>query len=282
MKYERIEPTNNYSYKIFTFNTKSPDRLITPHWHESGELLFCITGSLEITVNSELYTLNPGDTIFINSNCVHSSRSPIVGDFLAIQFPLNYLEKVTEGQYLKDFIFATHDIPKNEMLTIKLDYILKEFEKDDLISHMLVKSKVYELLATLCQEYLVPASTVKKIKTTKHMDKMKEINEYIMDHSLRDLPIEEVATKFNYNTSYFSRFYKRFMGITYTDYLNSLRLDRAYKMLRDSDQTILEISINSGFSNVRTFYNVFSKNFGLSPQQYRNKYFRKGNQISDK
>lgn len=277
MKYEKIEPTNNYPYKIFTFNTKSPDRLVPPHWHESGELLFCLTGSLEVTLSSHNYYLNPGDMVFINSNHVHSSRSPIVGDVLAIQFPLEYLQKVTEGKYLKDFIFTTHEISQNERLISKLTFISEHFKKEDLISHMLVKSKIYELLAVICQDYVVPVSNIKEIKTTKHMEKMKEINQYISDNSLRDLSIEEVANKFNYNSSYFSRFYKRFMGITFTDYLNSLRLEKAFKMLRDTDQTVLEISTHSGFSNVRTFYNVFSKNYGLSPQQYRSKYFKKSN-----
>ena len=54
MKYEKIIPTSNYYYKIFTFETKSPDRLIPPHWHESGELLFCLSGSLEIIFANEI------------------------------------------------------------------------------------------------------------------------------------------------------------------------------------------------------------------------------------
>ncbi|MDN6543652.1 MAG: helix-turn-helix transcriptional regulator, partial [Lentilactobacillus parabuchneri] len=89
--------------------------------------------------------------------------------------------------------------------------------------------------------------------------------------------IEEVAAIFNYNPSYFSRFYKKFMGITFTEYLNSIRLDAAYKEMRDTDKTILEIGLNNGFATNKTFYNVFRNKFGMSPQKFRKQFLKKSN-----
>lgn len=275
MKYEKIIPTSNYYYKIFTFQTKSPDRLIPPHWHESGELLFCLSGSLEIIFANETCYLEKDDVIFINSNYVHSSRSPIPGEFLAIQFPLEYLNEITEKQYFNEFLYSIKPIIKDEKLTKILSFIYNHFSKNHLVDRLLVKAKIFEIFSVLTEFYKLPIANVKEIRSVKHLDKMKEINEYIAIHAKHELLIEEVASYFNYNPSYFSRFYKKFMGITFTDYLNSIRLEFAYKELRDTDLTILEISLNSGFSNVRTFYNVFHKNYGISPQKYRQLYFSK-------
>lgn len=277
MKYEKIVPTNNYPYKIFSFNTKSPDRLVLPHWHESGELLFCLKGSLEINFKNYKCMLLPDDMLFINSNQVHSSRSPIIGQFLAIQFPLKFLDMITEGKYLNEFIFSPHEISNTKEISSRLKYISINFNKTNLSTHISVKAKIYELFALLCDHYIVPVANIREIESNKHLKKMEVINHYISNNFHRELSIEEVSRLFNYNASYFSRMYKKFMGVTYTEYLNSLRLDNAFQMLRDSDQTVLEISLQSGFANVKTFYNVFKKKFHLSPQQYRNKYFRKSN-----
>ena len=275
MKYEKIIPTSNYYYKIFTFETKSPDRLIPPHWHESGELLFCLSGSLEIIFANEICFLEKNDIIFINSNYIHSSRSPIPGKFLAIQFPLKYLDEITEEKYFNEFLYSVKPIIKDERLVGILSFIYNHFDQDDLVYHLLVKAKIFEFFSVLTESYKLPITNVKEIKSVKYFDKMKEINAYIATHAKQELLIEEVANHFNYNLSYFSRFYKKFMGITFTDYLNSIRLELAYKELRDTDLTILEISLSSGFSNVRTFYNVFHKNYGISPQKYRQLYFTK-------
>ncbi|MFW8053799.1 AraC family transcriptional regulator [Vagococcus fluvialis] len=275
MKYEKIIPTSNYYYKIFTFETKSPDRLIPPHWHESGELLFCLSGSLEIIFANEICFLEKNDIIFINSNYIHSSRSPIPGKFLAIQFPLKYLDEITEEKYFNEFLYSVKPIIKDERLVGILSFIYNHFDQDDLVYHLLVKAKIFEFFSVLTESYKLPITNVKEIKSVKYFDKMKEINAYIATHAKQELLIEEVANHFNYNPSYFSRFYKKFMGITFTDYLNSIRLELAYKELRDTDLTILEISLSSGFSNVRTFYNVFHKNYGISPQKYRQLYFTK-------
>lgn len=275
MKYEKIVPTGNYPCKIFTFFTKSPDRLIPSHWHGSGELLFCISGELEVTFRNTCYSLKENDLLFINSNIVHSSRSPIPGECLAIQFPLEYLAEATEGQYGKDFIFELTPKQQSNALKELLLSIRNNFSKTSLADHLLVKSNVYRLLSELCKEHLMSVANIKEIQSVKYLEKMREVNDYILQNYHRDLGIEEVAQVFSYNTSYFSRFYKKFMGITFTEYLHSIRLEAAYKELRDTDATILDIAYNSGFSTVKSFYNVFKKNYELSPQQYRQKYFKK-------
>ncbi|MGX6977999.1 AraC family transcriptional regulator [Vagococcus elongatus] len=272
--YERITPTENYPYKIFTFQTKSPDRFISPHWHESAELLFCLSGELEVSFHNNKYHLKGNESLFINSNHVHSSRSPIPAECLALQFPLDFLQEITIGKYYKNILFDLNPENTHPDITEILYSIAHYFSTPSVSNHLLVKSRIYEMFAILYDRHTYAAPEVKEVKSAKHLEKMRKINQYILENYTRDLSIEEVAAEFNYNSSYFSRFYKKFMGITFTEYLNSVRLETAYKELRDSDRTILEISLDSGFSNIRSFYNVFHKNFGLSPQHYRKKYFK--------
>lgn len=277
MKYEKISPTDNYSYKIFSFQSKSSDRLIPPHWHESLELLFCLSGEVEVIFTGQTYRLQAKEFIVINSNHVHSTRSPVLSECLVIQFPLAYLQRVTEDHYLKQFLFKTTPDQQTKELLACLMYIYQNFSANELVNHLEVKAKIYELLALLCKSNTFSSTNIYEIKSFKHLEKMEKVNQYIQEHYTEHLMIEEVAKMFNYNPSYFSRFYKKFMGITFTEYLNSVRLDAAYKEMRDTDKTILEIGLDNGFATNKTFYNVFRNKFGLSPQRFRKQFLKKSN-----
>lgn len=127
MKYEKISPTDNYPYKIFSFQSKSSDRLIPPHWHESLELLFCFSGELEVIFAGQTYYLKAKECIIINSNHVHSTRSPILGECLVIQFPIEYLQRITEDQYLKKFLFSAIPEHQTKELLACLLFIYQKF-----------------------------------------------------------------------------------------------------------------------------------------------------------
>lgn len=275
MRYEKIEPTGNYPFKIFVFQMKDLKRMIPSHWHESGELLYCLSGELEVFFQNQTFNLQSGDALFINSNIVHSSRSLAHGYCLAVQFPLEYLKTETEGEYGQHILFDLTPEVQDVKITNLLKSILRQMNTDSLPSHLSIKSKILSLIAELYKYSTIPVIQIQSIKSLKYLKRLKIINEYIQEHFQEELSIQKVAVTFNYNAAYFSRFYKKYMGITYSDYLTSLRLEVAYRNLRDTDATILEISYLSGFPTVKAFYNSFKKNYGLSPQQYRQKYLKK-------
>ncbi|MFC4771407.1 helix-turn-helix transcriptional regulator [Enterococcus hermanniensis] len=277
MRYEKISPTDNYPYKIFSFHSKSSDRLIPPHWHESLELLFCFSGELEVLFSEHTYHLNSKEFIIINSNYVHSTKSPASSECLVIQFPLDYLQRITGEKYLKNFLFETIPAKRYPEIIIHLNFIYHYFSSQILGDNLQVRAKIYELLAILCTDNIFSSTNIHEIKSFKYLEIMEQVNQYIQDHYTQHLMIEEVAQMFNYNPSYFSRFYKKFMGITFTEYLNSIRLDGAYKEMRDTDKTILEIGLNNGFATNKTFYNVFRSEFGMSPNKFRKQFLKKSN-----
>lgn len=273
--HEAIVPTMNFPFKIFIFHTKSSDRLIPPHWHASVELLFCLSGKLDVQFPNQHISLAQQDVLFINSNMIHSSQSPVPGKCLAIQIPLDFLASATENQYGHQFLYKL--TPQNATPEVKaiLMRIKEQLTKENLWDRLTTKASVYELIAELTKNFRTPLAGIKEIESAKHLPKLKKINDYIAAHHKEHLSLTSVAEHFNYNPSYFSRFYKKFMGVSFSEYLSSVRLLEAYFKLRDTDHTILEIALDSGFSTVKSFYNAFTKHYGISPQQYRKTYFKK-------
>ncbi len=275
MKHEMISPNKNYPFKLFSFTSRNPDRMISTHWHESTELLYCLKGNLEVRFPQTTYLLEPGDTLFINSNIIHSSRSPIPNEVFVIQFPLPFLKEMTQQQYDDRFLFNLIPIKRKDLkVQTLLNEIYQKYQENDLSMNLLVKSRMIEFLSVLTKHYSIPIATKQTIKSLKHLERLKQINEYVLKHYNQSLKLEHVAEAFNYDPAYFSRFFKKYMGIPFSEYVNTVRLEKAYYQLRDTDMTVLAIALDNGFFSVKSFYNVFKKHYTLSPQQYRQKYFK--------
>lgn len=274
MKHEMISPNEHYPFKLFSFTSRNPDRLISTHWHESAELLYCLKGNLEVRFPQVTYLLEPGDTLFINSNIIHSSRSPRPNEVFVMQFPLHFLQEMTQNQYNEQFLFNLNPSKgQDSRIQQLLDQIFHEYQTQELAVNLLVKSQTLALLALLVTNYRIPLASQQSIKSLKHLDRLKQINDYVQGNYHQSLKLEHVAEVFNYDPAYFSRFFKKYMGISFSEYVNTVRLEKAYYQLRDTDMTVMAIAMANGFFSVKSFYNVFKKNYNLSPQQYRKKYF---------
>ncbi|MBO0474042.1 hypothetical protein IGL98_000622 [Enterococcus sp. DIV0840] len=275
LKHEMISPSKDYPFKLFSFTSRNPDRMISTHWHESAELLYCLKGNLEVRFPQVTYLLEPGDTLFINSNIIHSSRSPLPNEVFVMQFPLRFLKEMTQQQYNDRFLFNLIPLKqKDSMIQKLLNEIYRDYQKNDLSMNLLVKSRTLAFLSILTKSYSIPIATKQTIKSLKHLERLKQINEYVQKNYTQSLKLEQVAEVFNYDPAYFSRFFKKYMGIPFSEYVNTVRLEKAYYQLRDTDMTVLDIAMANGFFSVKSFYNVFKKNYTLSPQQYRQKYFK--------
>jgi AraC-like DNA-binding protein len=85
-----------------------------------------------------------------------------------------------------------------------------------------------------------------------------------------DITLSFAAEKMNFSESYFSRVFKRLMGINFVTYLNMIRVEHAAAELKASGKRVLDIALSSGFNNIRTFNRVFKEITGYTPSQFLN------------
>ncbi|WP_067840309.1 helix-turn-helix domain-containing protein [Amphibacillus sediminis] len=92
---------------------------------------------------------------------------------------------------------------------------------------------------------------------------------YISMHVDRKISLDEIAQKLFLNPSYFSRLFKKEVGITFVEYIKKLKMERAKELLNETQLTIGEISERVGYDGQSYFIKLFKQHEGVTPIEYR-------------
>ncbi|MCH4886361.1 AraC family transcriptional regulator [Acidaminobacter sp. JC074] len=93
--------------------------------------------------------------------------------------------------------------------------------------------------------------------------------DYMKDNCEKKIYLDDMAYRCNISSSYFSRLFKREVGESFSSYLNKLKVERAKTILDETDEPIINISLNLGYEDCGYFIKVFKKYVGTTPAQYR-------------
>lgn len=91
----------------------------------------------------------------------------------------------------------------------------------------------------------------------------------------QDLKLENIARRSYVSAAHLSRIFRRFTGITFSDYLQETRIAYAKNLLLNSDELIADIAAASGFRSIPHFNMVFKKLCGTSPSKFRQSFREK-------
>ncbi|WP_410514222.1 response regulator [Paenibacillus sp. BR2-3] len=112
-------------------------------------------------------------------------------------------------------------------------------------------------------------------KTTLKEKVVQEIKAYLESHYHENIGLDQLAERFDLNSSYVSNLYSKSTGQTILEYVTLLRIQKAKQMLRETSFKISKISQNVGYDNQRYFCQVFKKHVGVSPGHYREEHMIK-------
>ena len=98
---------------------------------------------------------------------------------------------------------------------------------------------------------------------------LQKILQYIQENYQRDFSLEEISRYSGFSSQYFSRYFKEQMGITFTDYVSQLRIQKAKKFLAEPNSLVSTVAYAVGFENVNSFIRMFKRYEGVSPGKYK-------------
>lgn len=104
---------------------------------------------------------------------------------------------------------------------------------------------------------------------SKSYELIKKAMLYISNNFSITLTLEAVANYVHLNPAYFSTIFKQSSGSSFKEYLNMVRIEESKRLLANTDYSIIDIAIATGFEDQSYFSKVFKRYTGLTPKQYR-------------
>lgn len=97
---------------------------------------------------------------------------------------------------------------------------------------------------------------------------------YIDNNISNKITIEDLENKFFYNRYYIMKLFKKEMGITLINYINSIRIYNSITLIKESNNSLLNIAFKCGFYSIEYFSETFKKIIGVNPEIVK-QYLRK-------
>ena len=145
------------------------------------------------------------------------------------------------------------------------EYLLKP------IKPSVFKKVFHDLLTTVatCQVHVDEEIVEPKTNQIYFIEKSIQ---YIQDNFKQKLPLQLVSSNVFLNPQYFSRIFKKEVGVTYIDYVNKLKIDYACKLLETTNYPAYRIASECGFTDPSYFNRVFVQQMNMPPKAYRRKH----------
>jgi len=99
--------------------------------------------------------------------------------------------------------------------------------------------------------------------------KLRQITDWMAEHLAEEFNLDRLATEAGLSKFYFNRLFKSAMGVSPSHYQITLRMDEARRLLRETKKSVVEIALDVGYANPSHFAQLFRRETGLSPSDYR-------------
>lgn len=280
-EHEVVVPRAGMPFKIDIFEGAGGNYTREPHWHNSVELFAIYEGSLTFIFREKQIRVDCGDFIIINTNELHSVRADEENMSVYVQIPIsefkNYLtadrfisfDKKGKGSLAKLDSMQMKDTDQKMMQLIRNIYDLNGTGAPGHEYEML--RDYYAMMQLLVTAYRQVEADDMLYRSSKALQRLSPITEYIKKHYAEDISLQSLAQLFGYSIEHLSRMFQKYAQINYKSYLSGIRLEHAVEEMETSDKTIGEIATEVGFSDSRAMSKAFQKKYGMLPSEYNRK-----------
>lgn len=255
------------------------------HTHEYLELAYIVSGTFHQRILGKDIIFKQGELCLIDKNCLHQDClatdsacilfigianemfDSIISNQVADERIISFLQTaLLKQKNLWQFLHFKPIDKANEEIEEYLLALVQELILHDKASTYICHGLLMRIFSLLSSGYDISLSS----EMQKRMNWLlfEEITNYIKLH-YKDISIKQLSDRFNFNEDYFNRLLKSKTGMTYTQYIQNLRLEEAERLLLHTELAIDDIVEKVGYSNKGYFYKIFMDKNNMTPAKFR-------------
>lgn len=260
------------------------DNEVSPYYSNYIECRYVVTGHFEMEIDGEIAAFEENEVCFITSSALH--REHLAGSECVL---INF--SISKSFFTERFLSSIALSPVQKLLRTNLlhigqkeKYLCLKPDKDDAQA---LKQDVFTILnegrqqkvgyQDICRGYIIRLIDTlsasyrrfSKSENTRYKDTLfRSVAEY-MEDNLSTVTLNSLAAAFHYQPNFMGNLIKQYTGLTYSNYLVSLRIEHAKLLLETTELSIEEIIWLAGYHNRGFFYKKFTEITGVSPAKYR-------------
>lgn len=227
------------------------------HWQMEHELIACREGSAQVMLDDTMFNITQQQCIFCHSGRVHYISASPDSLLLVCLFNEKMYDPITSPFALENPVFEDR-----YGILPKLSEIRHELQNQPIFFECRTEAMIGEILVDVFRgEPLRKAQWQFSDVITRY----KQLLNYI-DLEYEHITYQNAVQFMNMSDAYFSRYFKRQAGMTFSQYLNVVRIEKAVQLL-DSAPTmkITDVMLRCGFNTIRSFNRVFRAVTGFTP-----------------
>ena len=285
LKENRTHGTKSYPYEQYYMRNIHHAFQFPVHWHEEIEIIYVEEGKLHVKIGEQDMDGEAGDLFFVNPRELHLMSSPDGKvKYYTLLFPIEFISFQSLDELEANLLapIRSNQLMLPQQLTDAAlkkrvrEIVVKLIEDNRKIHHLDIReiglsshhlqTRIY-LLQIL--QMLYEAGALTKAETAGNSDMQKELLGYIQNHYTEKITLSMLAEEFHLSEKYVSRYFVEHFYLPFSNYVVHLRLTHAKQLLETTEESITEIALQSGFSNVSYFIRAFKNAYDKSPLKYR-------------
>lgn len=236
------------------------------HYHDHYEIYFLAKGSVRYFIGDNVFDLNEGDIVLIAPHVIHKTATlkNMGAERVLIAFTNKFIMYPAGDRLFSCFdVMHFKDAPVREII----EKAEAEVSRNDRYCEDLVAGYIREILVRLKRI----ADETRPPEISPNNSIIQSAVRYISENYASELTLTMLARNFGSSESHFSRQFKSFTGFGVNEYIRTVRVKNAEKLLTTTKLAVTEISQQCGFNSSSYFAAVFKKVRGISPYDVRRK-----------
>ena len=231
-----------------------------PHINSELEIIVATKGRIDVTVGDTVTDINKGEAMLILPYDMHAFSPVSDAEGRVYMFSFSIAEELYNSRGADAISSGKFSLSKELFSYLPAVTAIAEKNPDEISA----KSLFFPLVT----EYSAQCSFEVSRNHTRTLS-VRKIVDYIQNNLTEKITLKSVSSALGMNPASLSSQLREYTGISFTDFVNNLRLEKAVHFLYDCDISVAEAAYLSGFGSIRNFNRIFYDTLGITPSEYK-------------